>query len=183
MLNNLCYSEFNAWFWIWIWKVKKVPLADNTMGRHIIHISETIACCIKDIIRNNNASFALQFDESTYVNRWAELSSYVFCTYEDKIVQQYLCRQEIPLNTKGLDIFKVFNDYMKENNLLWNNFMGSCTDSKLCFTPSFFTKRSKVSWISIIIGSGVTCQTRYIINLPLAAENIIFITYLIAWFQ
>ena len=45
-------------------EVTKIPLADNTIGRHIQHMSEDIKQQMKIIFKDENVMFALQLDES-----------------------------------------------------------------------------------------------------------------------
>ena len=60
-------------------KLKKIPLADNTIGRCIEHMSEDIKQQMKIIFKNENVMFILQLDESTDISGLSQLL--VFCTF------------------------------------------------------------------------------------------------------
>ena len=109
-------------------EVNKIPLADNTIGRRIQNMSDDIKLQIKDIFQDNNMMFALQLDESTDVSGLAQLLVFIRFIHNDRIIEQFLCCLELPMRTRGEDIFKTVNCFMKENNFSWLNCVGICTD-------------------------------------------------------
>ena len=102
-------------------KVKKIPLADNTIGRRIEHISEDIQQQMKNIFKDKDVMFALQLDESTGIGGLSQLLVFMRFIHNEKIIEQFLCCQEMIMRTTGEDIFKILDSFMKENNLLWSN--------------------------------------------------------------
>ena len=110
-------------------KVKKIPLVDNTIGRRIQHMSEDIKQQLKIIFKDENVMFALQLDESTDISGLSQLSVFIRFIHNEKIIKQSLYCQEMLMKTTGEDIFKIVDGFMKENNLLWTNCVGICTDS------------------------------------------------------
>ena len=109
-------------------EVKKIPLADNTIGRRIQHMSEDIKQQMKIIFKDENVMFALQLDESTDISGLSQLLVIIRFIHNEKIIEQFLCCQEMLLKTTGEDIFKIVDGFMKENNLLWTSCVGICTD-------------------------------------------------------
>lgn len=116
--------------------VKKIPLADNTVGRRIQDMSENIEHFVKTRVGETNLMFTIQLDESTDVTGLAQLVAFIRFIDEGKIVEQYLCCKELPLTTKGIDIFEVVNGYMEKMNLSWKNCVGICTDGAPSMTGS-----------------------------------------------
>ncbi|XP_053545292.1 zinc finger BED domain-containing protein 5-like [Bombina bombina] len=109
-------------------EVNKIPLADNTIGRRIQDMSDDIKQQIMDIFQDDNMMFALQLDESTDVSGLAQLLVFIRFIHTDRIIEQFLCCLELPMRTRGEDIFKTLDCFMKENNLQWLNCVGICTD-------------------------------------------------------
>ena len=109
-------------------EVKKIPLADNTIGRRIQHMSEDIKQQIKIIFKVENVMFALQLDESMDISGFSQLLVFIRFIHNEKIIEQFLCCQEMLMRTTGEDIFKIVNGFMKENNLLWT----SCVEILVC---------------------------------------------------
>ena len=108
-------------------EVRKIPLADNTIGRRIQDMSEDIKLQMKDIFQDDKI-FSLQLDESTDVSGLAQLLVFIRFIQNDKIIEQLLCCLELPMRTRGEDIFRTVDCFMKENNLPWINCVGICTD-------------------------------------------------------
>ena len=84
-------------------------MADNTVGRKIQNLSEKTELSVRVKVGNNNAMFAIQVDESTDSSK---LLAHIRFIYEGKIVEPYLYCLEIPLTTRGEDIFNVLSDYL-----------------------------------------------------------------------
>ena len=113
-------------------EIKKIPLADNTIGRRIQHMAKDIKQQMKIIFKDENMMFALQLDESTDISRLSQLLVFIHFIHNEKIFEQFLWCQEMSMRTTGEDIFKIVDGFMKENNLLWTSCVGICTDG----TPS-----------------------------------------------
>ena len=112
-------------------EIKKIPLADNTIGRCIQHMAKDIKQQRKIIFKDENVMFALQLDESTDICRLSQLLVFIHFIHNEKIFE-FLCCQEMSMRTTGEDIFKIVDGFIKENNLLWTSCVGICTDG----TPS-----------------------------------------------
>ena len=72
--------------------------------------------------------FALQLDESTDISGLSQLLVFICFIHNEKIIEQFLCCQEMLMRTTGEDIFKIVDGFMKENNLLWTSCVGICID-------------------------------------------------------
>ena len=82
---------------------------------------------MKIIFKDENVMFALQLDESTDISGLSQLLVFIRFIHNEKIVEQFLCCQEMLMRTTGEDIFKIVDGFMKENNLLWTSCVGICT--------------------------------------------------------
>ena len=71
-------------------KVKKIPLADNTIGRRIQHMSEDIKQQLKIIFKDENVMFALQLDESTDISGLSQLLVFIVSFITRKLLNN-LC--------------------------------------------------------------------------------------------
>ena len=109
-------------------EVKKILLADNTIGRRIQYMSKDIKQQMKIIFKDENMMLALQLDESTDISGLSQLLVFIRFIHNEKIIEQFLCCQEMLMKTTGEDIFKILDGFMKENNLLWTSCVGICTD-------------------------------------------------------
>ena len=83
---------------------------------------------IKIIFKDENVMFALQLDESTDISRLSQLLVFIHFIHNEKIIEQFLCCQEMLIRTTGEDIFKIVDGFMKENTLLRTSCVGICTD-------------------------------------------------------
>ena len=91
-------------------------------------MSEDIKQQMKIIFKNENVMFALQLDESTDISGLSQFWVFIRFIHNEKVIEQFLCCQEMLMRTTGEDIFKIVDEFMKENNLLWTSFVGICTD-------------------------------------------------------
>ena len=63
--------------------------------------------------------FALQLDESKDISGLSQLLVFICFIHNKKIIEQFLCCQEMSMRTTDEDIFKIVDGFMTENNLLW----------------------------------------------------------------
>jgi hypothetical protein len=47
--------------------------------------------------------------------------AFIRVVHDGKIIEQYVCSQEIQVNTSGEDMFKVLSGYSKYFNVSWLN--------------------------------------------------------------
>ena len=71
-------------------EVKKIPLADNTIGRHIEDMSDDKSSKQR-VKEEKSVLFVLQVDESTDVTGLAQLMVFIRFIHNDKITKQFLC--------------------------------------------------------------------------------------------
>ena len=74
-------------------KAKKIPLADNTIGRRILHMSEDIKQHMKKSFEDENVMLALQLVESTDISGLSQLLMFLRFIHDEKIIEQHLCCQ------------------------------------------------------------------------------------------
>ena len=94
-------------------EVKKIPLEDNTIGRRIQHMSEDIKQQMKIIFKDKNVMFALQLDESTDISGLSQLLVFIHFIHNEKIIEQFLCCQEMLMRATGEDIFKIVDRFFE----------------------------------------------------------------------
>ncbi|XP_029641310.1 zinc finger BED domain-containing protein 5-like [Octopus sinensis] len=75
-----------------------------------------------------NPEFALQVDESIDISNKAQLLTFIRFIDGNEIRHQFFCCEEIPLTTRGQDIFDILSAYPEKMNLSWNSRVGICTD-------------------------------------------------------
>ena len=88
-------------------EVKKNPLADNKIGRRIQYMSEDIKQQMKIIFKDENVMFALQLDESMDISGLSQSLVFIRFIHNKKIIEQFLCCQEMLIGTTGKDNLKL----------------------------------------------------------------------------
>ncbi|XP_014767822.1 zinc finger BED domain-containing protein 5-like [Octopus bimaculoides] len=126
-------------------EVNKIPLADNTIGRRIQDVYDDIKLQVKCIFQDYNMMFASQLNDSTNISGLAQMMIFMRLIYNDRIIEQLLRCLELPLRTRGENNNQALISFMRENNLLWLNCVGICTDGALSIVGSVkgFTALSK----------------------------------------
>ena len=74
--------------------------------------------------------FSLQIDESTDISGAAQLLENVRYVDADSIKETFFFCKEMESHTTGEEIFRVTNNYLKENSLTWNMCVSLCTDAR-----------------------------------------------------
>ena len=103
-------------------QLRQIPLADNTAGRRINDISEDI--CDQSVSRMRTS----KVDEATDVAKDAHLIAYIRYVEETDIIEDILFCKPIPGKATSNEIFNIMDRYFDENDIMWNNCIGLCTD-------------------------------------------------------
>ncbi|KAL7385184.1 hypothetical protein ABVT39_017197 [Epinephelus coioides] len=111
-------------------ELSKVPSSDNTIKRRMDNMSEDIEQHLTEKLQASGR-FSLQIDESTDISGAAQLLANVRYVDGDSIKETFFFCKEMESHTTGEEIFRVTNDYLKENNLTWNMCLSLCTDDKI----------------------------------------------------
>ncbi|XP_067139511.1 zinc finger BED domain-containing protein 5-like [Centruroides vittatus] len=104
-------------------QLKIIPL---TVGRQISDISEDL--CDQLIEKVKLSSFTLQVDEATDVLKDAHLITYVRYVVETDVREDMLFCKPIECNTTARQVFNIIDNFFNENDILWENCVGLCTD-------------------------------------------------------
>ena len=107
-------------------QLRQILLADITVGRRINDISEDIWNQL--VSRMRTSKFAIQVDEVTDVAKDAHLIAYVRYVEETDIIEDILFCKPIPDKATSNKIFNTVDRFFDENDIIWNNCIGLCTD-------------------------------------------------------
>ena len=107
-------------------ELRKIPLADNTVGRRISDMSDDICDQLTENLKSSY--FALQVDEATDVAKDAHLITYVRYVLENEIKEDILFCKPIEGKSTAIEFFNIIDNFFKDNGLLWANCIGLCTD-------------------------------------------------------
>ncbi|XP_066983788.1 protein FAM200C-like [Macrobrachium rosenbergii] len=108
-------------------KIQTIPLSDNTINRRIQEMSgdikEQVVAAIKE-----SGKFSLQLDESTDVSDDAQLLVYVRYQGKSDIEENFLFCKRLETTTTGEDLFKLVDNFIKEEGLKWDQCYSVCSD-------------------------------------------------------
>ncbi|XP_042896432.1 protein FAM200A-like [Parasteatoda tepidariorum] len=113
-------------------QLQQIPLADNTIGRRINNISEDL--CDQLVSRMRTSKFAIQVDEATDVAKDAHLIAYVRNVDDTNMIEDILFCKPIPDRATSYEIFQIIDRFFNENDIMWNNCIGLCTDGAQSMT-------------------------------------------------
>ena len=146
-------------------KLNSFSMSNNTTQRRITEIPSDIN---KQVITKEQGSkygFAIQLDESTDVSNCAQLLVYVCYATKDAIRSELLL-YETRTKTKGEDVFKLVDNFFKENGLQWTKLVGCTTDG----APAMFGRKSEFQARMKAVSSSVTSVHCFVLRFALAAK-------------
>lgn len=110
-------------------KLSQIPLSNNSVQRRILEMSADIEQQVVSEIKCAKLGvFSIQLDESTDVSDLSQLLVYVKYIHGDKFKEEFLFCKPLLATTKGIDVFRIVNEYFSEHRLTWKNVLGVCTD-------------------------------------------------------
>jgi hypothetical protein len=78
--------------------------------------------------------FSLRLDESCDISGHAQLITYVRNTEGESLKTNFFFCKILPGKITGEEIFHVTDDYIRENNLRWEDCVSICTDGAASMT-------------------------------------------------
>jgi len=113
-------------------KINCIPLSTQSISRRIDDMSSDIKEQLKSQFVESTAKFeklwSIQVDESTDISNKAQLLSYLRLIRDGKIMTQFFFCSELKERTTGEEIFKLVNEKVLSNGMLWENCINICTD-------------------------------------------------------
>ncbi len=104
-----------------------VPLSNNTVHRRILDMAENVNQQLLVRVKQSRY-YALQADESTDIGSLANLLVYVRYECNTDFHEDILFCRPVPTRTTGEAVFKVIDDFIKDNGLDWSRCVGISTD-------------------------------------------------------
>ncbi|XP_072389551.1 protein FAM200A-like [Diabrotica undecimpunctata] len=146
--------------------IKNVPLSNNTVSRRIHDMAEDIN---QQIVGKLSGLFAIQLDEA--IVRYIQ---------ETNIREDLLFCRKICDSCKAIDLFEIYNSYMTENNINWDNCVGVCTDGTRAMSGQYGglqalikTKAPSVKWTHCVIHREALAAKNVTPELSVAMDSII----------
>lgn len=107
--------------------ISSIPLSNNTVSRRIDEMAHNVEIKLCDILKITK--FSLQLDESTLRDNEALLLAYVrYVSTDEKITEELLFAKSLIMDTKGLTIFKVVENFFVEKGIPITNCIACATD-------------------------------------------------------
>ncbi|CAM4590347.1 unnamed protein product [Lepidochelys kempii] len=96
-----------------------VPISNNTVHHRITDMAENVKQQLLSRVQKS-CYYALQADESTDIVNLANLLLFVRYELNNEVHDDILFCQSMPTHTTGEAIFKVIDDFIKNNHLDWS---------------------------------------------------------------
>ena len=108
-------------------QINKVSLSADTIKRRIDEMSNDILETLIEKLKTSG-KFSLQIDETTDINKKAQLLSVIRFIDGDSINEEFLFCKELPERTTGQEIFRIINVFFTTHDIQWSNCINVCTD-------------------------------------------------------
>lgn len=108
-------------------EVSAISVSNSTVKRRIDEMAESVKNILLERLRESE-TFALQLDESNDISNNANLVAFVRYEHENKVCEDFLFCESLPLHTTAEALFDVVNDFVTKNNLQWEKCVGISTD-------------------------------------------------------
>eukprot|EP00106_Octopus_bimaculoides_P006379 XP_014773821.1 PREDICTED: protein ZBED8-like [Octopus bimaculoides] len=107
--------------------MKKIPLSNNTIFRHIAEITNSVKHQLINILQHSE--FSIQVDKSTVVDNQCLMMVYVQYFNEDlQPCEEILFTEELLLDSKGATIFYTLKSFLFEHNIPLGNILACASD-------------------------------------------------------
>ncbi|XP_060774414.1 zinc finger BED domain-containing protein 5-like [Neoarius graeffei] len=107
-------------------KLKSIPLSNDTVARRISDISNDIESQLIEQLQESR--FALQVDEATDSSKTCIFIAYVRFVNELSLNEDLLFCKPVPSRATAEELFKIMDNYFKEQGLRCENCLGFCSD-------------------------------------------------------
>ena len=133
-------------------------------------------------VQGSKYGFVIQLDETTDVSNRAQLLVFVRYATKDSIRSELLLSIEMRTTTKGEDVFKLVDNFFKENGLQWSKLVGCTTDG----APAMLGRKSGLQARAKAMSPSVISVHYFIHRFALAAKFLPFNiktswTWLLRW--
>ena len=106
--------------------VKSIPLSNNSVAKRIDDKANDVENTLCDMLVSRE--FAIQIDESTLPGSEALVMAYVRFVNDGILIQDILFAKPLVTDTRGLSIFNLLNDFLREKAITLANIVACATD-------------------------------------------------------
>jgi hypothetical protein len=124
VIKDVCNTMFGSDF---VRKIENIPLSNDTIQRRIKDMSLNVSSQVITRVKFS-PFFSLQTDESTDIEKNAQLLTYVRYVFENEFNEELLFCKPLETYTTGGEIFEVLNSFFVENDLIWSNCVSIISD-------------------------------------------------------
>jgi len=119
-------------------RLRNIPLSDTTASRRGFDMAEDL---LEQLLYKIGKApcYELQLDESTDIGSTAQLLAYIRFPDIDSynIGDEYLCCQDLDVNTTAEQVFSKLNEFMTEKQIPWEKCCSVTTDGAAVMTGRF----------------------------------------------
>ena len=148
-------------------KLETVSLCNNMFRNRIEEMSIDITDQVILAEKDSKFGFLMQLHESTDITNNAQLLVYVrYTTPDNDVKTELLMNKELSSTTKGKNVFKVLDNFFKQNELDWKKLIGCTIDG----APSMLGRKFGLTTYVKTVSSNATIVHCFIHRFALCAK-------------
>ncbi|XP_068246845.1 protein FAM200C-like [Palaemon carinicauda] len=102
-------------------KLSAISLSNNTIHRSIDDLAaDILEQLISEVLSSSYPKISMQFDESTDIASCVTLIGFIRYVHEGSSKEEMLLCEDLPTTTKGADIFKTVDGFLRKAGLHWS---------------------------------------------------------------